>query len=367
MHKVSNFLVVLISFFVLPNVNASEPIKIAVVGALSGQFKNVGMEFKQGVGSAVQMINAKGGVLGRSLQVSEHDDECNPEKARQIAKDIVKNGISMVVGHLCSGASIAASDVYAANGIVQISPASTAPQFTDRGLANVFRTCGRDDMQGFVVAEHMARRYRTKAIGIVADTSVYSTELAKLTKQSLKRAGISVAMDRQVPKNTVDFNAIMDEIKKLGIEVLFFPSYAQQATIVLKEAKKRGIKLKFVGSDTLMNDDFLNLAGNLTDGVELSFPPDPSHDRRNRKLTRQLKEKGFNPEAFTFYTYAAVEVWAQAVTAAKKLDVNAVVSVLRKNKIDTVLGRITFDSKGDVSQPGFVMYRYIDGEPDYIQ
>ena len=341
--------------------------KIAVVGAMSGQFENVGKEFKQGVQVAVEKINEGGGLLGESISVFHGDDECDPEKAKIVAKEMADKGVVLVVGHLCSGASIAASEIYAEHGIVQITPASTAPQFTERGLTNVFRTCGRDDMQGFVLAEHIVRKHSTKTVGIGHDESVYSTELAKLTKHFLNKSGIEEAFFLSFPRDTADYASLLDTIAAKEVDLLFFPTYAGSATRILRQAKKQGIAFQFVGSDTLMNDDFLNQAGELTEGVELSFPPDPSHDRRNRKLAREYRKKGMRPEAFTFYNYAAVEVWAQAVRKADTTRGEDVSTALRSHTFTSVLGNVSFNDKGDISEPGFVMYGFVDGEPDYLQ
>ncbi len=346
---------------------ARAEIVVAVVGAMSGQFVNVGNEFKEGVKGAVEQINAAGGILGEQVKVIIGDDNCDPEKAISVAQEIVDQKASLVVGHLCSGASIAASEVYEKNGVVQISPASTSPKYTDRGFKNLFRTCGRDDMQGFVLAEHLVRRYKTKNVGIVYDETVYSTELARLTRNFMTKFGKKESFFVSVPNETNDFSNILQKIKTLNVGVLLFPGYAKSVTQLLMQAEKQGVQFRLVGSDTLMNDDFMNMAGDLTEGVEISFPPDPSHDRRNRKLTKMFKNKGFNPEAFTFYSYAAVQVWAQAVEKAKSVKVSGVTTALRSNTFDTVLGEVTFDDKGDISQPGFVMYNFIDGEPDYIQ
>ena len=346
---------------------ARAEITIALVGGLSGQFESIGEAFRQGTNGAVSRINANGGLLGEPLVVVERDDECNPEKARAIAEELSGIGVDLVIGHLCSGASIAASEIYAENDIIQISPSSTAPEYTDRGLMTVFRTCGRDDMQGFVIAEHLIRQYRTKNIAIIHDTSFYSDGLAKLTKGFLARAGVNESLMAEVDKGHTDFGPVLDDIVNAKIDVVFFPSYAEPVSALLAQARERNMDFTLVSGDTLMNADFINIAGNLADGVELAFPPDPAHDRRNRKLNREFRANGFEPEAFTYYNYAAVEVWSQAVAKIGTTEASAVSKQLRSAEFETVLGSVTFDEKGDISQPGFVMYTYVEGRPEYWQ
>jgi len=277
----------LFAFFVCATYAHAE-IKIAVVCAMSGQFESVGMKCKQGVRGAVDAINGAGGLLGEQIVILERVDECKPEKAAEFATELSNSNVALFVGHLCSGASIAASEIYAKHGIVQITPTSTAPQLTERGLSNVFRTCGRDDMQGFVVAEHIVRKYPAKKVGIGYDETVYSTELAKITKGFLNKNGVKEEFFISIPKEKSDFTNILQKISEHKVDVLFFPSYAGIAINLLKQAKKKGVEFKFVSSDSLMTEDFLKFAksiGDEAERIEISYSPNPAHDRRNRKLT----------------------------------------------------------------------------------
>lgn len=348
---------------------AAEPL-IAVVGGMSGQFTSIGRDFRNGVNAAVERINAAGGVLGEPITVVTRDDFCSPESAVEVARDLAGEGVDLVVGHLCSGASIAASDVYAAAGIVQITPSSTAPDFTDRDLWNVFRTCGRDDMQGFVLADHLDRYYPTAQVALVHDDSHYSAGLMAEIERFTAANGTNVVFRGDFPRledgAPPSVAEIVQGILTSGADVAVVPSYAQEVSAILSELRDSGSATQIVGGDTLMNDDFINIAGPLLEGVEISFPPDPSDDFRNAELTAELEAQGISPEAFTFYNYAAVEIWAQAVENAGTLDGSAVADALRNGEFTSVLGEVSFDEKGDISSPGFVMYRFIEGEADYL-
>lgn len=348
------------------SISVQATVKIAVVGAMSGQFEAIGDQYKTGVNQAVKDIAASNGFLGKDIEVLIRDDRCDPEQARLIAQEIAGLNVSLVVGGLCSGASIAGSKVYAKHGIVQISPSSTAPSFTERGLTNVFRTCGRDDVQGFVIAESILRRSPNAKIAIVFDGSVYSNELAQHIKKNLNKTGVKEVIYTQTPKSLAEYSDLVAEIERAGTEIVVFPSYPEQVSTLLHKISERRLDVKVVGGDTLMWDDFPRLAGDLTDGVEFSFPPDPAHDVRNRKLVRRIRKAGGAAEGMTFYAYAAVQVWAQAVSSVKSYDGKAVANSIRSDSADTVLGKVTFDEKGDISVPGFVMYQYLDGEADYL-
>jgi branched-chain amino acid transport system substrate-binding protein len=357
----------IISYLIISVSTAQAEVFVAVMGAMSGENEKVGNQFKLGVRQAIEDLTTSGKLLGEPVKVIVRDSACNPDKASKIAKELSTLNVSLVVGGTCSGASIAASDIFAKQGILQISPSSTAPSFTERGLKNVFRTSGRDDIQGFVVAEHMFRRHGSKKMGILFDASVYSTELAKYAKESLNKAGKQEALFMGVPKDAVDFSKVLAEIKRQSVEVLFFPSYTQPIISLLKQAKKQDITFKLIGGDTYIWDGFAEQGGELVEGIEFSFSPNPAHDRKNRTLTRRLKKENHDPAALTFYNYSAVQVWVQAVKKAQTFDGIKVAEALRSGTYKTVLGTVTFDSKGDISEPGFVMYSYVDGEADYLE
>lgn len=360
------FFALTLSVLVLPAHSAQDAIKIAVVGAMSGSLEKLGTQFKQGAQGALDAINAEGGLLGRTVSFVVKDDECNPELAVKAAKEVVAEKIPFVMGHLCSAASIAASEIYEKAGIVQISPSSTSPAYTERGLKNVFRTTGRDDMQGFVLAEHIIRTFKNKKVGIVYDDSVYARGVAEVTKSFLNKSGIEDAFYLKAPGKPFDFSGVIDAIKKAGVHVLLYPGLPEPVTAFVRQAREAKTRVKVVGSDSYSGIKFDKQNKRWFDGHQFSFPPDPADDRRNKALAKQYKAKGHNPEAFTFYSYGAAEVWGLAVKAAGSLAADKVGAALRSQEFDTVLGRIKFDAKGDISNPGFVMYFFNKGKRHYF-
>ena len=126
----------------------AEDIIVGAAGPMTGGQATFGRQMKNGAEQAVADINAAGGVLGKKLKLEIGDDACDPKQARSVAEKFAGEGVAVVVGHYCSSSSIPASDAYLDGGVLQITPASTNPLFTERGMWNTFRTCGRDDQQG---------------------------------------------------------------------------------------------------------------------------------------------------------------------------------------------------------------------------
>jgi branched-chain amino acid transport system substrate-binding protein len=152
---------------------ASAQIKIGVAGPITGPNAAFGAQLKNGVEQAVEDINAAGGINGQKLQVVVGDDVSDPKQGVSVANKFAAEGVKFVVGHFNSGVSIPASQVYEEAGIVQVSPASTNPQFTERGMWNTFRTCGRDDQQGLVAGGYLADKFKGKKVAVIHDKTPY--------------------------------------------------------------------------------------------------------------------------------------------------------------------------------------------------
>ncbi len=174
---------------------AQAQIHIATAGPQTGQYAAFGQQMTEGAKQAVADINKAGGVLGQQLVLDVGDDACDPRQAVSVANDLASKGDKMVAGHFCSGSSIPASKVYADEGILQISPASTNPKYTDEGGWNTFRVCGRDDQQGQVAGKYLAEHFKGDKIAILNDNSAYGKGLADETAKALRANGVQPAME----------------------------------------------------------------------------------------------------------------------------------------------------------------------------
>src|ERR1700739_3604919 len=160
----------------------AQDIPIAVVGPVTGSNAALGEQMKRGAEMAVADINAKGGVLGQKLDLILADDACDPKQAVAAANDVVGKKVVFVAGHYCSSASIPASAVYNEAGVLQMTPASTNPALTDdaakKGWNNVFRSCGRDDVQGGVAGKYLAEHFNGKKVAIGHEKTAYGKGIA---------------------------------------------------------------------------------------------------------------------------------------------------------------------------------------------
>jgi len=362
MDKIFSLLLLLFSLAVFPFTSIQAEILIAVAGPLTGLNTFRGEQIQRGAQRAVVDINAGGGVLGQRVRLIVGDDSCDPDQAVALAHKLVSDGVVFVAGHVCSHASIPASKVYEANGILMISPASTNPQLTDRELANTFRVCGRDDQQGRVAAEYLVQYWSNRKIGIIHDGTVYGKGLTDQVRNRLHQQGIEELIYLQFKPGLSDYSELVEALGIAGVEVVYFGGYTAEAGLVLREARNQGLDFKLVGGDTLTTEEFWMISGAAGEGTMMTFGPDPRDNPEAAKVVAYYREQGFEPGGYTLHTYAAVQTWAQAVEIAGTLKPGNVIQALHTSMFNTVLGSIEFDEKGDLKSPGFVWYRWHNGE-----
>ncbi len=367
MKKLSILAVVFSALLSLTGLAKAEDIKIAVVGPITGQYATFGEQFKIGAEKAVADINKAGGVLGKKLKLIIEDDACDPKQAVAAANKLVGQKVSFVAGHFCSGSSIPASKVYAEEGIVQISPASTNPKLTDeRAGPNVFRVCGRDDQQGSVAGSYLNANFKDKKIAILHDKTAYGKGLADETKKAMNAAGTKEVLYEAYTAGEKDYTALVSKLKKEGVDVAYLGGYHTEGGLILRQMRSQGMKTILVGGDALVTNEYWQITGDAGEGTLMTFSPDPRKNPAAANIVKEFTAKKVDPEGYVLYTYAAIQAWAQAATAAKSTDAGKVIDALNKGEFSTVIGKFKFDKKGDPNLPPYAFYKWSKGKYDQI-
>ena len=345
---------------------ARAEITVATVGPMTGQYAIFGEQMRRGAQYMVDQINKTGGIGGETVRLEIGDDACDPRQAVAVANKLAVEAVAVVIGHYCSGSSIPASAVYAEDGILQITPASTNPALTEeaaaKGWDNVFRTCGRDDKQGVVAGDYIAEHFRGKKIAVLDDKSAYGKGLADETTARLRALGITPELRESYNAGEKDYTAVIARLKQTGAELVYVGGYHTEVGLLLRQARDQGFGAQFMSGDANATDELGQIAGPAADGFLFTFAPDPRKYPSAAQAVADLRAQGFDPEGYTLYTVAALEVWAQAARKAGSTGLDAVVPVLRAGSFNTVVGEIAFDAKGDVREPKYSIYRYQDGK-----
>jgi branched-chain amino acid transport system substrate-binding protein len=346
---------------------ASAETAIGLAGPMSGTFSVFGEEMKAGAAMAVADINASGGVLGEQLTLAVGDDLCDRKQADAVANQMAGRKVAVVVGHLCSGASIAAATVYAEAGIVQISPGATNPQFTDgRAGPGVFRLAGRDDRQGPAAAAFIASRFKDRRIAVVHDEGSYGKALADDVEKALAGAGLKPVLTDTYDSGGKDYAALVSRLKDARIDVVFLGGMAPEAGLIARAIRDAELNAALIGGDALLTDEFWQAAGDAGEGTFVTYPPDPAANPDAAALVAKFRAAGTEPEGFVLPAYAAVQVWAEAAKAAGSTDFARVTAAIAGGTFDTAIGKVSFDDKGDMRLPAFVVYEWKAGRYAYL-
>jgi len=344
----------------------AQDLTIAVAGPMTGGESAFGRQMKNGADQAVADLNAAGGVLGKKLALDVEDDACDPKQARSVAEKIASAKIPFVAGHYCSSSSIPASEAYADGNVLQISPASTATKFTDAGLWNVARVCGRDDQQGQVAGDYIAKNFKGKNIAILNDKTSYGKGLADETKKALNKAGVTEKLFESYTKGDKDFNAIVSRLKAEKIDLVYVGGYHQESGLILRQMRDQGLQTVLMAGDALADKEYASITGPAGEGTLFTFGPDPRNKPTAKTIVEKFKANNIDPEGYTLYTYAAIQVWSQAAKKAGTTDPMKVMAAIKAGSWDTVIGKLEFDAKGDIKQLGYVVYKW-DAKGNYTE
>ncbi|KQO70730.1 MULTISPECIES: branched-chain amino acid ABC transporter substrate-binding protein [unclassified Methylobacterium] len=346
---------------------ARADVVIGVAVPRSGAYVAVGEQVLRGVQAAARDANAKGGLDGQTIVLDVQDDACDSNKAVAVANHYATQGVRLVVGHVCSNASLAASEVYAANGTVMITAASVAAKLTDRGLPTIFRVCGRDDDQAKLSATVLAERFREKKIAILNDLTPGSRNLAAATKENLNRIGINEAIATAFAAGDADDAALADRLKEAGIAVAYYGGDAREMGRLVRISAERGFKPQWFGTSAIATQEFATIAGPASNGVLMTFYLDPRRKPEAAAVVAAFKAEGVEPEGSTIYGYAALQALVAAGNFAHTADSKRIAATLHAERFDLVLGPVGFDGKGDVTAQGYVLYVWNDGAFTYAK
>ncbi len=363
--------------------SAQADITIGVAGPMTGPNAAFGAQLTHGAQQAADDINKAGGILGgQMIKLEFGDDVSDPKQGVSVGNKFVGDGVMFVDGHFNSGVTIpTAANVYAENGILAITPAATNPCVTDMKIKAcpamqindpipslmMFRTCGRDDQQGAVAGAYIAKNYAGKNVAVLHDKTPYGQGLADETKKAMNAAGMTEVMYDGIDVGTSDFSALISRMKDAKVDVVYFGGLHTEAGKMVRQMADQGLKAQFISGDGIVSEEFAAIAGPAAEGVLNTFGPDPRNNPAAKDIVAEFRAAGFEPEAYTLYSYAVIQVLAQAIDKTGEADPTKVAAMLyNSGPWQTVLGPLSYDDKGDITKLDYVMYVWKKGDDGKI-
>jgi branched-chain amino acid transport system substrate-binding protein len=336
----------------------ADTIKIAIAGPFTGPLTQYGTMVKEGVDTAIEQINAAGGVLGKKLETVTMDDGCEPKQGPVVANRIVNDGINYVVGHVCSGATIAATDIYNNEGVLMVTASATSPAVTDgKNYDMIFRTIGRDDQQGPAAAKFIVENIKPTKVAVLHDKQSYGQGIAESVKNQLEKAGVTVALYEGINAGDSDYSAVITKLKGTGADFVYYGGYHPELGLLLRQGAEQGLKARFMGPEGVGNPDITAIAGAASEGMLVTLPADFTQDASNAAIVKAFKDKGRDPGgAFQMTAYSATKVIADGIKGAGADDPVKVAKYLRSNSVQTPIGNVSWNKQGDLNDFKFDVF-----------
>jgi len=344
---------------------AADTLKIGIGGAHSGDLASYGLPIVKAAKLVVEDVNAKGGILGKQVEVIAEDDVCKPEVATNTETKLVSDGVVAVVGHVCSGATKAALDIYKDARIIAISASATNPELTQSGkYPNFFRTIASDDAQAKLEVDFALDILKLKKIAVLHDKGDYGKGLAEFAKTFIEKSGKGqVVLFEGVTPGAVDYSSVVNKVKKAGADAIIFGGYHPEASKIVSEMRKSKMKTAFISDDGVKDETFIKVAGKYAEGVYATGPKDTSTNPMDKAVKEAYKKAyGEDVGVFSINGYAATQALLNAIQKAGSTDYDAIAKALRTEYVDTPLGKIKFDDRGDAIGVGFSVYQVKDGK-----
>jgi branched-chain amino acid transport system substrate-binding protein len=346
-------------------VPAEAEILIGLAGPMTGDNASFGNQLRTGAETAIEDINNSGGVLGQKLTLIVEDDGCNAKMAVPVATKLIAEKVDFLVGHWCSAVTLPASSIYADNGTVEITLSSN-PRITEQGFDGLFRISGRDDRQGKVLADFIAKHHAGKRVALTNERSNYAVGLAAQLRNFLGTEGkVTIALDQSIDAGTKDFSALVSGFKSAAVDVVIYIGYPPEAGLIINQSVEAGVKAEFISANNMSNHRIWDIAGKNAEGLAFTFLPAADLLPTSKEVVERMTAKGKKADGYTLYSYAAVQLFAAALVRADSTHTDAVATELQKGKIPTVLGEVSFDEKGDNLLPSWRVYRWNNGAYAY--
>ncbi|MFM0223261.1 branched-chain amino acid ABC transporter substrate-binding protein [Paraburkholderia dipogonis] len=342
-------------------------VKIGHAAPLTGPIAHLGKDNENGARLAVDEINTQGLTIDGhkiQLELDAQDDAADPKTGTAVAEKFVDDHVVAVVGHLNSGVSIPASKIYSDAGIVQISPSSTNPGYTQQGFKTTYRVVATDAQQGPALANYATKVLNAKRIAIVDDSSVYGKGLADEFAKAAQASGAKIVERESTNDRATEFQAVLRKIKRVQPDVIMFGGMDATGGPFTKQAAALGIRAKILGGDGVCTDKVGELAGTAVQNLVCSEAGLAlSKMDKGADFEKKYVDRFHTPvQIYAPFTYDAVYVIVDAMKRANSIEAPKVLAAMPSTDYNGVIGHIAFDDKGDLKEGAITLYDFKDGK-----
>ena len=340
---------------------------VYVAVPLSGWQSNSGQTVVGGARTMADQINKQGGLLGYKVTVIGVDDQADSDVAAEKAKEIgdaIKQGKKVigVIGHLNSGQTSAAMQVYKDLPLIVITPTASEVSLTKQGYRNFFRVNATDAAQGPALAKFIVEQLKGQRIVVVHADNEYGNGLRDQITNAFKTLGQTPVAVVKLPEAQPTYAQFIPTIKNANPDVVFLAGYETEGYVLLPELRDAGVTAKFVCSDGCFNSTYVDEAAPATEGSYVgAITPDPKvvADKKWWQDYQQVESR--NPDTYSIPGYSAMAVLVAAVQKANTFDRPRVEEAFRQLDLSTLVGHVTFDAGGDLKEQRVYVFQVKEG------
>jgi branched-chain amino acid transport system substrate-binding protein len=347
-----------------PAAPAGLTVTIAHAGPLTGSIAHLGKDDENGVALAIAQANdQKISIDGKpvTFKMMSEDDQADPKVGTTVAQKLVDAKVAAVIGHLNSGVTIPASEIYGKAGIPVISGSATNPALTERGIKTVFRTVGRDDQQGPAIASYIANELKAKKVAIADDKTAYGEGIANEVEKTLKGAKVTIVGRERTTDKETDFKAILTKIKAKNPDVVFYGGMDATGGPMIKQARELGIKAVFAFGDGACTDEMGKLAGPAAEGLVCSQAGLP-REAASKEFVGAYAAKYGEIKQYAPYFYDGTLAIIEAMKKANSADPAKFAPEMFNVSFKGATGTVAFDAKGDRKDAEMTIFKLQGGK-----
>ncbi len=366
-------IVIVVAFFMMLGWFVSDgltadPIKIGAIYPLTGSVAYNGQSKQHGAKIAEEEINAKGGIMGRPVQLVIEDGQCKPaDSVNAGEKLIVKDKVTVVAGAFCSGATAAVIPVVERHKVPFVSGVSSNPALTAERKEFFFRACPHEGMYAPSMSKHMVEKMGAKNLAFIAVNDDWGRGTAKTFTSEVQKVGGKVVTTEYFEPGETNFAPLLTKIKGLNADGVFFVAITQDGAMLMRQYKEMGLKTKVFGVGSLATDTFAKLAGPASEGIYVMAPYVPSAPgKKNEEFINKYRARAKeDPDKYSLAGYDVVYIIAQAIERGKSTEPAKIREALEKTNYEGIVSRYDFDQVHQTHTDLFLV-QMKSGKPVFI-
>lgn len=340
---------------------------VYAVAPLSGWQANGGQTVLGGARTMADQLNRQGGLLGYTVKVIGLDDQADSDVAADRAKEIadaIKQGKKVigVIGHLNSGQTLAAMQVYKDLPLIVITPTASEVSLTKQGYRNFFRVNATDAAQAPALAKFIVEQLGGKRIVVVHADNEYGNGLRDQMANAFRSLNLTPAAIVKIPEAQTTYAKFIPQVKNANPDVVFLAGYETEGMVLLPELRDAGITAKFICSDGCFNSTYVDEAAPASEGTYVgAISPDPKIVGDKAWWSDYQKVESRNPDTYSIPGYSAMAVLAEGVKKAGVFDASRVADAIRALDISTLVGKVNYDASGDLKDQRVFVFQVKEG------